>query len=162
MSKTLAATGHRSDKLGGYSNEAHNYLIKIAIDCLVEQSPEKIISGMALGWDMAWAEAGQTLNIPVVAAVPFLGQDEVWPPFSRIKYKNILSKCVDVIFVCDQGYAPWKMQIRNEYMVDHCDLLVALWNGSNGGTGNCIKYANKVNKPILNLWDKFNVKNLSN
>ena len=42
-------------------------------------------------------------------------------------------------------YAAFKMQVRNEWMVDQLnpatDLLLAAWDGSPGGTGNCVKYA---------------------
>lgn len=154
-SKILAATGHRPNKLGGYSPEAFERLRRVATEYLVEAKPEKIISGMALGWDTAWAVAGQSLGIPVIAAVPFFGQESMWPKESQTKYLHILDRCHDVIYVCDKGYAPWKMQIRNEYMVDKCDTLIALWDGSSGGTGNCIAYAIKVNKPIVNLWENF-------
>lgn len=34
-------------------------------------------------------------------------------------------------------------------MVDRCDRLIAVWDGSNGGTGNCVKYAKEVGKPIV-------------
>jgi uncharacterized phage-like protein YoqJ len=49
------------------------------------------------------------------------------------------------------------MQIRNEWMVDNAHIVLALWDGSSGGTGNCIKYANRksVNKPIINLWSSW-------
>lgn len=151
----LAATGHRPDKLGGYSLTGFERLRKIATEYLEEAKPEKIISGMALGWDTAWAVAGQALKIPVIAAVPFFGQESMWPVESKTKYFNILDKCHDVLYICDKGYAPWKMQIRNEYMVDKCDTLIALWDGSPGGTGNCLKYAEKVKRPVVNLWDQY-------
>lgn len=151
-----AATGHRPDKLGGYGDEVAKSLFFLAVKHLEETKPDKIISGMALGWDMAWARAGIYLKIPVIAAVPFLGQDKMWPQASKDKYHKTLDKCSDILYICDQGYAPWKMQIRNEYMVDHCDLLVALWDGSKGGTGNCIQYAKKKEVPIINLWNKYN------
>jgi uncharacterized phage-like protein YoqJ len=48
------------------------------------------------------------------------------------------------------------MQDRNKWMVDHCDALVAIWNGTSGGTANCVKYALSVNKPIVMI----NPKNL--
>lgn len=35
------------------------------------------------------------------------------------------------------------MQKRNEYMVDHSDIVLAVWNGKKSGTENCIKYAEK-------------------
>ena len=53
--------------------------------------------------------------------------------------------------IYEQSYRPWLMQKRNEYMVDRCDKLTALWDGSSGGTGNCVKYAIKQNKNILTI-----------
>lgn len=53
--------------------------------------------------------------------------------------------------IYSQPYKPWLMQKRNEYMVDRCDKITALWDGSSGGTGNCVKYAIKQNKNILTI-----------
>lgn len=50
---------------------------------------------------------------------------------------------------CPGGYAPAKMQIRNEYMVENCDLLIAVWDKSDGGTANCVKYAKSQRKNII-------------
>jgi hypothetical protein len=47
------------------------------------------------------------------------------------------------------------MQVRNQRMIDQCELLLALWNGSSGGTGNAIAYATFLNKPYVNLWPQF-------
>lgn len=152
----LSATGHRPNKLGGYSKDVQDKLKNLAISFLSKEKPDKIITGMALGWDTAWARAGLSLQIPVLAAIPFYGQESMWPGESKKSYFNILEQCEDVVYVCDKGYAPWKMQIRNEYMVDKCDKVVALWDGSEGGTGNCIRYAVKANKPIINLWKEYN------
>jgi len=74
----LSGTGHRPDKLGGYSDSAFDNLVKIAEDYLKESKPDKVISGMALGWDQALAEACVNLNIPFIAAVPFKGQESKW------------------------------------------------------------------------------------
>jgi uncharacterized phage-like protein YoqJ len=82
-----------------------------------------------------------------------VGQECQWPKQSQIQYNQILLKASNVIVVSDGGYDNWKMQVRNEYLVDHCDVLVALWDGSSGGTGNCISYAYKKNKKIINLWE---------
>ena len=40
-------------------------------------------------------------------------------------------------------------------MVDNCTHVLAMWDGSEGGTANCVKYAQAVNKPIINLWSPF-------
>jgi uncharacterized phage-like protein YoqJ len=39
------------------------------------------------------------------------------------------------------------MQVRNEWMVDHCNDLLAVWDGSDGGTGNCVRYAQRILEP---------------
>jgi uncharacterized phage-like protein YoqJ len=45
------------------------------------------------------------------------------------------------------------MQTRNKWMVDHSDMVLSLWDGSAGGTANCIEYARHVDKPVVNIWD---------
>lgn len=149
-----AGTGHRPDKLGGYIPEARQRLIDTALASLDEECTQ-VITGMALGWDMALAHAARMKGIPYIAAVPFKGQERIWLKVSQDDYHNLLKAAADVVYVCEEGYAPWKMQVRNEWMVNHCDKVLALWNGTSGGTGNCIKYAEKVGKPIKNVWNLF-------
>lgn len=149
----IAGTGHRPDKLGGYSVEVNQKLLKVALDNL--EGVTKVISGMALGWDTALAHAARMKGIPFIAAVPFFGQERMWPKVSQDSYHDMLKAAEDVVYVCDQGYAPWKMQIRNEWMVDHCDMVLALWDGSAGGTGNCMKYVQQKEKPYKNVWNQW-------
>lgn len=47
------------------------------------------------------------------------------------------------------------MNLRNIGLLDNptrVDLLIALWNGSQGGTGNCIRDAGRRRIPIQNCW----------
>jgi len=53
------------------------------------------------------------------------------------------------VMVHDGPYNSTCMQDRNEWMVDHCHALVAVWNGTGGGTANCVGYAKRVGKPIV-------------
>jgi len=151
----IAGTGHRPDKLGGYKDVIFRKTYQLAFDSLNEwkSNIDVVISGGALGWDTALALAAIDLDIKLICALPFKGQESRWPRASQEKYNEILNKSDEIVYVCEDGYAPWKMQVRNEWMVNHCDIVLALWNGSPGGTGNCIKYAKKVNKPIKNVWD---------
>lgn len=151
----ICGTGHRPDKLGGYGTAAGVRLVNLAEDWLEENKPDKVISGMALGWDYALAAAAFNLDIPFIAAVPFEGQEWRWPSESQRNFRVLLGVAERVVYVCEPGYAPWKMQKRNEWMVDNSDQVLALWNGSSGGTANCIKYAEKVGKPIINLWSDY-------
>lgn len=106
------------------------------------------ISGMALGVDQWAAEICVELGVPFTAAVPFVGQESRWPEESQRRYQLLLQKAYNVVVVSPGGYHPWKMQARNEWMVDRCDLLVAFWDGSGGGTANCVEYAQRVGRQI--------------
>lgn len=151
----VCATGHRLNKLGGYGLPIKNKLERLALTWLDLHKPDKVISGMALGWDQAFAQAAIKLNIPLVAAIPFTGQEQAWPDSSQKEWKRLVDAAYEIVIVSEGGYAAWKMQKRNEWMVDQSDMVLALWDGSSGGTCNCIKYANKVSRPISNLWTKW-------
>jgi uncharacterized phage-like protein YoqJ len=152
---TAAFTGHRPPKLGGYSEKVDEQLIALATFAMLKTKPAKVISGMALGWDMNVAFAAIRLKIPVVAAVPFKGQERMWPDQSRGRYNAILKACSEVVIVSPGDYASVKMQKRNEWMVNNCDHLIALWDGSMGGTYNCVAYAQGIKRPLLNLWQEW-------
>lgn len=148
----VAGTGHRPEKLGGHSEQIHQRLRDLARAALIHYGPSKVISGMALGWDTALAEAALDLGIPLVAAVPFAGQESRWPAASQERYRAILARATEVVIVSMGSYGVWKMQVRNEWMVDRCDKLLTLWDGSEGGTGNCVAYAKRVQREMAHLW----------
>jgi uncharacterized phage-like protein YoqJ len=147
----LSATGHRPDKLGGYSDAVAWNLRVLARNHMMIVKPRHVISGMALGWDQAWAEAALDLSIPFIAAVPFPGQQSRWPADSQRRYEKLLEAAAKVVTIAET-YSAYAMQKRNEWMVDNSDLVVALWDGSSGGTGNCMAYALRKAKPTVNLW----------
>ncbi|RVC70408.1 DUF1273 family protein [Mesorhizobium sp. M00.F.Ca.ET.038.03.1.1] len=150
----IAATGHRPPKLGGYSDEVRAALRALAVSYLTIERPARAISGMALGWDEAFAEGATDLGIPFIAAVPFEGHDSRWPPESRRRFARLVSKAAEVHIVSDIPGAR-AMQQRNEWMVDRADKLCALWDGTFGGTFNCLRYAKKIGRPVENLWSQW-------
>lgn len=143
----IAFTGHRPDKLGGYSWSPIQELVCRAIRWkLTKLKPRGIISGMALGVDQWAAQIAVELGIPFAAYVPFEGQESVWPPESQAAYRFLLSKAERTCICSLGGYSAKKMQWRNIAMVDDSDLLFAVWDGSDGGTANCVKYAWEISK----------------
>lgn len=151
----LAGTGHRPDKLGGYDDHTADRLYLLALAELRRIKPSVVISGMALGWDQALALAALDSQVPVHAYVPFRGQESKWPVRSRSMYASILARVAKRVVVCEGDYAAWKMNRRNEAMVNDCEGVLALWNGSPGGTANCVFYAKKMSKPVHNCWAKW-------
>lgn len=158
--KIIAGTGHRPDKLGGYAPEAYERYFSVALIHLDKARPDLVITGMALGWDTALAEAAFSLGIPFHAYIPFPGQERKWPADNQKLYRNLLAEAGEVRDICGEGYAAWKMQARNEAMVDALiteeSYLLALWNGDkDGGTANCIRYAEDRGVVIINCWEEF-------
>lgn len=152
---TICGTGHRPNKLGGYGRPVLDRLIAVAHAWLEANRPDVVISGMALGWDQALAVAAIRLKIPTHAYIPCVGQESMWPEKSQKFYHKILERCAFQRTVHPDTFTPVCMQWRNEAMVDAADTVLALWDGSPGGTGNCIRYAKQKKKPIVNLWEAF-------
>jgi uncharacterized phage-like protein YoqJ len=147
----VAFTGHRPQKLGGFKLPNLIYInVCQQIDkVLKELKPEKVISGMALGVDQWAASISYKLGIPFIAAVPFIGQESVWATESKKIYNKLLAKAVEKVIVSDGEYSAQKLQIRNEWLCNHSDILLAIFDGSPGGTANCIKYAKSINMKII-------------
>lgn len=151
----VAGTGHRPQKLGGYSDEVLAKLTRLAQHVIDDLEATHIITGMALGWDTALALAAVSRKVPFTAAIPFAGQEGRWPEASQRRYHALLDVADEVVVVCDGGFASWKMMERNRWMVQHCDLLAALWDGSNSGTSNCVRYAHDMAVVVHNYWQKW-------
>lgn len=81
------------------------------------------------------------------------------------RYNRILELADDIIYVDElteyqpRGMQPdqvgrhsnVKLQLRNVYMVDQSDIVVAIFDGTKGGTFNCIKTAKEKGKRIIVL-----------
>lgn len=159
-------TGHRPLRLGGYGKEAQQKLYNFAhhilrqnlklCDPSVGYVGDEAIIGMAQGWDMAVASACVTLDIPYTAAVPYPGQELVWPDEdTRNLYRSLLGAAQRVVYVSQStgGYAAKALQLRNQWIVDHSEKLIALWDEDEvGGTWNCVKYARSCGVEVINVW----------
>jgi uncharacterized phage-like protein YoqJ len=149
----IAVTGHRPNKLWGYKLEqpAYRELYRRLQQVVLEHNGTHLISGMALGVDTVFALLA--LNMPGVTlecAIPCSNQTARWLNKTDVeRYNAILSRADVVTYVSREPYTAGCMQARNEYMVNTCDLLIAVWDGSRGGTANCVNYAKTVSKPIV-------------
>lgn len=147
----VAITGHRPDKLGreyGLKGPYSFYIKKELQKYISQYNVKTLISGMALGVDSIAALLAIENKINLIAAIPCEGQEKVWPESSQKIYNDILKydKCTKIVL--SPKYTIKCMQERNIYMVDNSDLVIAVWDGTKGGTKNCIDYALSIKKPI--------------
>lgn len=160
-------TGHRPNALGGWDedNPIKKKVCKVLSEeisrIISEHDMVEFICGGALGVD-TWAAMEvlkyQVFNpkkIFLTLAIPHVGQQNNWNIEAQLKWLNIF-RCADrVEFIDEEGYAVWKMMNRNKWMVKECDMVVAVWNGGDkGGTAQCVEFASKQHKNIVNLWNK--------
>lgn len=144
----IAFTGHRPDKLG-FWDPLHPVVTRVKAsirDFLIARWPAHILSGMALGVDQWAAQAAVDLGIPFIAALPCDEMDAKWPMPSQGRFHALLAKARQIVVVSPGPYKPFKMDKRNRWMVDNCDLLASVWDGSGGGTANCNDYAASVER----------------
>lgn len=159
----MCVTGHRPNKMYGYDihNKQWTALKEKFKRILIENNCREAFSGMALGVDTVFALAVLELkemhyDIKLCCAIPCKNQERKWDKESVDLYNFILSKADQVVYVSDEEYKPWlhQMQKRNEYMVDRVETVIAVWDGSTGGTYNCVKYAEECNKEIIRIYPR--------
>jgi uncharacterized phage-like protein YoqJ len=157
----LSVTGHRPDKCftsDPYSGANYLNLVAFAVECIKSQNPDCVLTGMALGWDQAIAQACIQLGVEFQAILPCHGQDSKWPAGSQKRYREMLELASEVHTVFDGTYTenPKCMLDRNIVLVENADRLLALWNGDQaGGTAHCYRTAVKAELPIKNAWKRW-------
>lgn len=151
-SMRIAFTGHRPNKLDGYNDRCgdfEDFRVRAALLAELQRlAPTHAISGMAQGVDQIAALCCLNLGIPFTAAIPFVGQELVWPKRAQLLYRVILAMTPHKHVVCGPEVdTVAALGLRNEWMVDNADHLLAVWDGSRGGTANCVKYAKIMRVP---------------
>lgn len=155
--KTFCFTGHRPNKLYGYDKTSDgNVKLRTTLKDAIIYSHliygiDNFISGMAQGWDLWAAEIVLDLqkylpNIKLICAIPCKGHKDSFPEDVQDIYDTIIEMADYVHNVTGIKYFPRCMQIRNEWMVNNSIGYIAGWNGTRGGTYNCLEYAEKVGK----------------
>lgn len=159
--KSCCFSGHRPSKLPWKYDESDARCIEFkgklfaVIGAVYDSGIKHFICGMALGCDMYCAEAVIKLkamhsDITLQAAVPYRGQADNWNEYNRLRYDRIIDNC-DEVTVLAESYSPACMAMRNRFMVDNANVLVACYDGMSGGTWNTIRYAQKKDIEVIQL-----------
>ena len=149
--KRCAFTGYRPAKMPfGYDEESALALdfkkrLHETIEALILQGYKHMISGGAQGMDIMAAEAVLDLQkiypeVTLEMAIPYEGQAEKWDE----DYKARWQKCVDaadMITVLSHEYTKSCLFARNRYMVQQADIMLACYDGQEGGTRKTLDYA---------------------
>ncbi len=154
-------SGHRPGKLPWGDDEGDRRCLALkerlwnAMEAAYERGYRHFICGMAEGCDIFFGEAVAALrrsrpDVTLEAAVPCPEQDLRWSAGSTERYDRLLSEC-DKLTVVSPRYSPECMMRRNRYMVDRSGVVIAVFNGSRGGTFNTLRYAVRCGLEIIEI-----------
>ena len=126
---------------------------------LIGKGYDRFISGGALGFDITAFYVVNKVkqrfpHVKNIVAIPFELQYIKWSPAYVYRYNQMLSLADEKIYVdllsnymdksVDIGaFSVLKMMQRNKYMVDNSSIVIACWDGTSGGTANCVGYAKR-------------------
>ncbi len=158
IQQACAFTGHRPSKLPfGYREDDRRCLqLKARLIQAIEEKIKAGVTcfydGMALGVDTFAAEAVLSLrkehpHIRLVAVCPCGTQAGRWSPAMQERHRSIVRQADEVV-VLQSMYTPDCMQRRNRYMVDRAAHLIAVWDGTPGGTASTVEYARGLGRSI--------------
>ena len=155
--KTCCFTGHRPDKCKG-TEETIRLKLKKEIVNAIGAGYDTFITGMAPGVDTWAAEEilkikAENSAIRLIAAVPFPGVEKDRDAELRERFKTILDNADCVHYVCP-GFRRWAFHARDAWMVDRSSLVIAVFNGSHGGTEWTVNYAKKKNLAVALINDE--------
>ncbi len=137
-------TGHRPEKLAVPEAKIKTAL-EAKIQAAIRDGYQTFISGMARGVDI-WAAAivlrlrDERQPIHLICASPYPGFETRWSADWQEQYTRIMAAADLVRFICRE-YCRSCFQIRNEWMIDHSSRVIAVYNGTVGGTRNTLAYA---------------------
>lgn len=146
----VAGTGHRPKDI---LESSETVGLKTRVKLKKSPKIDTVITGMAEGFDIILGIEARDLGLKVIAARPWSGH-YVSEPWQEL-YDEIIDYASEVVVVTEADTYPghWCMHKRNEYMVDHADVVLAYWNGKeSGGTFACREYAKKKKKPVTNIY----------
>jgi uncharacterized phage-like protein YoqJ len=119
----------------------------------------RFVTGGALGIDSWAAEYAIRQGVPFTLALPFppAVMSKFWPDEAVDRLWVHIQKASDVQIIHDHHtYDVRAYQLRNEFMVNAADVVLAFWTGKPyGGTANCIRYALQAEKKVINLLPGF-------
>ena len=147
-------TGHRPDKIELGEKEIKPLLEK-AIDEAISEGFVTFITGMAMGTDIWAAEIvldrkKKNKNLHLICALPHSGFENRRNFTEKIRFSKIIKKA-DLVKEINDHYFTGCYQVRNEWMVDRSNLVIAVFNGQKSGTKNTVDYAIKKGININNV-----------
>ncbi len=153
-SRRVAFTGYRPQKMPFGFDETDPRCVDFkkrlydTIESFIWQGYQHFISGGALGMDLFAAEAVMELKkkfpeILLEMVSPFDEDAATSAMYSQTRHDALFDQA-DIVTATGHQYTKSCMFVRNRYLVDNADMLLAAYDGQPGGTEMTIRYARKM------------------
>ena len=127
----------------GKQAEISNWLDIVLTDLIKEEKDVEFLCGGAEGADMLFGESAFWFpHVKLKLCLPIKG-------YRGNQLDRLKRRAHEIYCVADE-WGPGLNTKRDRYMVDNCDVLLAVWDGiKGGGTWSTIQYALKKKKEII-------------
>ena len=136
--KNCVFTGHR-DLQEDFSKKS----LKNAILEMIKLGADTFFCGMAIGFDLTAAEVLLSLkkknpSLKLIACIPCFGQEKYFSKADQKRYVSILKKVDEKVILAD-AYYKGCMQVRDKYMTERADCMIAYCKKKEGGTAYTVR-----------------------
>lgn len=145
-------TGHRPEKLT-IPEKRLTGLLETEIKQAIDSGHTTFITGMAKGVDLIAAEIvlrlrKRDLRLKLICALPYPGFGQHWGGGWTERFQRVLAQADLKRTICP-SFSYGSYQARNEWMVRHSALVIAVFNGETGGTKNTLDFAKRNDVPCV-------------
>jgi len=115
-----------------------------------------VFSALAPGADQLFVETALELDIPVEAVIPCAEYEKIFASAeARSAFHHLLALCRKIHQLPAQACSDEAYLEAGHWIVDHCDLLILVWNGypagGKGGTADVASYARLSRRPFIHI-----------
>ena len=126
------------------------------LSVLREEFVDRVVTSLAEGGDQLFVEVALELGTPVEIVVPCEGYESAFETeLGREAYAALLNAAAGVTVLDFPEPSEGAFLAAGQFVVNNCDLLVALWNGKpaagTGGTGDIVAFARSLGRPIVHV-----------
>ena len=139
---SCAFTGHRE-----LDKEFSPLKLLTEMEALIQKGVTIFYNGMAMGFDLLAAESVLLFKkkypyLRLIVCIPCYGQERYFSEEDKARYIHLV-KVADETVILSENYYRGCMQVRDQYMVDRADVLLAYCKKETGGAAYTVKYCQK-------------------
>jgi hypothetical protein len=149
---TIGVTGHQQLP-AGVRIHTEQAITQLLGD---RQLPVIGLSSLAEGADQIFADVLLRSGGILHAVIPCWGYASTFDEAGRQNYLRLLAEARSVTTLAYAKPSEQAFDAAGRYIVEHCDLLVAIWDGQpargHGGTAEAVAHARRLGREIAVTW----------